>query len=39
MPSAKLPTTFRGWLIALVGALVGLLAGFVTINLLGKVVK
>lgn len=39
MPHAKLPSTFKGWLVALVAALVGLLAGFVTVNWLGKVVK
>jgi hypothetical protein len=39
MPHAKLPTTLKGWLVALVGALVGLLAGFLTVNWLSGVVK
>lgn len=39
MPEAKLPTTLKGWLVALVASLVGLLAGFVTTNVVGRAVK
>lgn len=35
MPSAKLPTNFKGWLVATASALVGLIAGLLTIKLLG----
>lgn len=39
MPEAKLPTTFKGWIVALGGSLAGLIAGFITVNWLGKVMK
>lgn len=39
MPKAQLPTTAKGWVVALGGSLAGLIAGFVTVNWLGKVVK
>lgn len=39
MPETKLPKTFKGWIVAMGGAMAGLLAGFVTVNWLGKVVK
>jgi uncharacterized membrane-anchored protein YhcB (DUF1043 family) len=34
MPRAELPTTARGWLVALVASFVGFISGFVTIRLL-----
>lgn len=39
MPEAKLPTTFKGWLVALAGSMAGLLAGFITVNVVGRAVK
>jgi hypothetical protein len=38
VPSAKLPSTPAGWLVATAAALAGLLAGFVVINTLGRIV-
>lgn len=35
MPSAKLPTNFKGWMVATIAALVGLISGLLTIKLLG----
>lgn len=39
MPRAKLPSTVKGWFVALAGALAGLVAGFVVVDFLGKRVK
>jgi hypothetical protein len=36
MPKAQLPTTTRGWLVALVASFVGFIAGFITIALTSK---
>lgn len=36
MPSAKLPSTPKGWLVALAGSLAGLLAGFWVVDKLSK---
>jgi len=35
MPKAKLPTTLRGWLVALAASMVGLISGFITVRVLG----
>ena len=37
MPVARLPSTPQGWLVALFASLVGFMAGFTTISLLGRV--
>lgn len=34
MPSASLPTTPKGWIVGMAAALVGLMAGLLTIRLL-----
>ena len=39
MPRAELPSTPAGWLAALAAALVGLLAGFLTVNALGRLTR
>jgi undecaprenyl pyrophosphate phosphatase UppP len=39
MPDAKLPTSFKGWIVALGGAYVGFISGFITIRWLNKVMK
>jgi hypothetical protein len=36
MPKAKLPTTLKGWFAALIASLAGLLAGFLTLNVLNR---
>jgi len=36
MPRAKLPTTAKGWLAALVASFVGFVSGFATLNLLQR---
>lgn len=36
MPQAKLPTTLKGWLIAVVASLVGFFAGFATVSFLTR---
>lgn len=36
MPKAALPTSARGWLVALLASFVGFIAGFVTIALAGR---
>jgi len=36
MPKASLPTTGKGWFVALVASLVGLLSGFATVNVLRR---
>jgi hypothetical protein len=35
MPKAQLPSSPQGWLVALIASLVGFMAGFLTIALLG----
>jgi len=35
MPRAQLPTTLKGWLVALLAALAGLIAGFMVVGALG----
>jgi hypothetical protein len=37
VPKAELPTTPRGWLVALAASFVGFIAGFLAIGLLGRV--
>jgi len=37
MPSTKLPHTPKGWFVALVASLVGLLSGFITVNFLNRI--
>lgn len=37
MPRAQLPTTLAGWLVALGAGIVGFLAGFVFLRLIGGV--
>lgn len=34
MPHARLPHSFKGWLVALVASLVGLISGFLTVKVL-----
>ena len=34
MPEARLPSSPKGWLVALLSAIVGFMAGFVTIRLM-----
>ena len=36
MPRADLPTTWRGWVVAIVASLVGFIAGFAATSMLGK---
>lgn len=36
MPKAALPTSLKGWLIALIASFAGFVAGFLTIALLGR---
>jgi hypothetical protein len=38
MPRAALPTTPRGWLVALAAALIGLIAGFLFIAFMNRTV-
>lgn len=38
MPEARLPSSVKGWLVAVLAALVGLVAGFVTITVLQRVI-
>lgn len=38
MPKAALPTSSKGWLVALAASFVGFIAGFVTIALLSRFV-
>lgn len=35
MPQAQLPTSLKGWALALIASLVGFIAGFLTVALLG----
>jgi membrane associated rhomboid family serine protease len=37
MPNAELPSSAVGWLVAIAAAIVGFLAGFLTIALLSRV--
>jgi hypothetical protein len=37
MPDAKLPTSLKGWFIAITASLVGFMSGFVTIIWLRKI--
>ncbi len=37
MPRVELPHTFKGWLVAWIAALAGLLAGFLTIRIIGGI--
>lgn len=39
MPKAKLPTTAKGWAVALLASFVGFTSGFVTIRVLEKTWK
>lgn len=36
MPKAELPSTFKGWIVALVASFVGFVSGFVTTKVLGE---
>lgn len=36
MPKATLPTSPKGWFVALTASLVGFLAGFITISIMQK---
>jgi hypothetical protein len=36
MPKAKLPTTAKGWVVALAASLVGFLAGFASLNVMQR---
>jgi hypothetical protein len=36
MPRAALPTTLKGWLVALAASFVGLIAGFIAIAVLSR---
>ena len=36
MPDAKLPTTAKGWCVALAASLVGLISGFATVRILNR---
>jgi uncharacterized protein involved in exopolysaccharide biosynthesis len=36
MPEARLPSSPQGWLVALLAGIVGFMAGFVTIAILGR---
>ncbi len=38
MPNAKLPTTPKGWLVALLASFVGFVSGFATLVLAGRLV-
>lgn len=35
MPKAELPSSLKGWLVALLAAFVGFIAGFITIKIVG----
>jgi len=37
MPKAELPTTMRGWIVAIGAGVVGFLAGFVFISIMSQV--
>lgn len=39
MPDAKLPDNAKGWLVALVASLAGLIAGFLTIRVMRQILK
>lgn len=39
MPIAKLPTSYKGWAATVVASLVGFVSGFITLRILGDVLK
>ena len=36
MPKAELPTTMKGWMVALASSAVGFIAGFISLNIFTK---